>query len=103
MMWLGHLGGKDEMDWGDVSGQRAESSEPGHVGEGTRCQRQGSRPSEEASTCSALCRTSEGLAAAPGGGVKMGLWQLEVLVAKQNRGQAGDTDFRNSYMEKIIM
>lgn len=70
---------------------------------GRGCQRRGSRPSEEASTCSALCRTSEGLAAAPGGGVKMGLWQLEVLVAKQNRGQAGDTDFRNSYMEKIIV
>lgn len=54
-------------------------------------------------TCSALCRTSEGLATALGRGVKMGLWQLEVLVAKQNQGQAGDTDFRNSYMEKIIV
>lgn len=36
MMWLGRLGGKDEMDWRDVSGQRAERSVPGHVDEGTR-------------------------------------------------------------------
>lgn len=70
---------------------------------GHGCQRRGSKPSEDVRTCSALCRTSEGLATAPGRGVKMGLWQLEVLLAKQNQGQAEDTDFRNSYMEKIIV
>lgn len=91
------------MGWRDVSGQRAASSVPGRVDDGTRVSEAREQAQQGCEHMSALCRTSEGLATAPGRGVKMGLWQLEVLVAKQNQGEAGDTDFRNSYMEKIIV